>query len=160
MRAKILMIMFLAVLVLLPGCEADGERLLSLFERMMDRPVLFTGLATFALAIITPLVAQIPVVGIPFSIAIAKFGAIMIPAIAHASKTFDQEWADQKRPGEVSAAIVGNLGIDPGSKVGRVPGAGMVAGVLAKEVVKSDRRARRRAARREARASKRLRRDK
>lgn len=136
-KKKDYLYLFAALLVFLPGCEADGARLMDSLVWLGNHPGLLKVILVVA---IVPGVAMIPVVGVPLSLVIAKVGVAMMPLIVELSNAIEDDQRKDRSVGESAGKIVGELADNHKSIVGKVPGAGVVAGVVASAVVRNHRR--------------------
>lgn len=124
------------------GAGVDGHRLWAAVLWLGDHPAL-TGLGV---AIMTPFIAMIPVVGAPLAAVWAKVGTAVIPALKQIAEAVEAD--EQERTLRESAAVVvGKLADRTDVAVGRVPGLEAVAkaGAIGMIARIRARRARRRA---------------
>ncbi len=131
------------LLLFVPGCEADGRRLLDALVWMGNHPAL----AGVAVMFLSPLIAMIPGVGLPMSALFAKLGIALIPALKELAAAVEKDEHDKLSVGESAGVVVGQLASNRDSKVGKMPGIGAVVNVAAAAVVRQSRRERRRARR-------------
>lgn len=143
-------------MTLLVGCgeRVDGHRMWNMLVWMGEHPAL----AGVIVALTTPLIAMIPVVGVPFSAIWAKIGVAVIPALKQIAEAVEADedakltksnpngraHLDDRSIGDAAAVAVGRLANDNSAAATRVPGGRLLAGIAARGLIRRERRRRRR----------------
>lgn len=138
---RLISLVLFSIIVVGCGERLDGHRLMNFLVWMGEHPILAGAIFT----VLTPFIAMIPVVGVPFAAVWAKVGTALIPALKQIAEAREAEEATKRKDmpdrtiKELGEIVVNDLRNDPSNPIGKVPGAGMIARIAARRLGKKAR---------------------